>query len=247
MNLEANKLFEIAGEIVAIGLPTTGAVFVASRWFITKWLEHKFSERLETLKTEQAKALKHIQSSIDHQIHRAKKLYDTEFDVMTKAWTMLEDLYGHVLESRAMAPIYSEWDAASPEQIREILDAETEFSDEEKTRVVEAEDPADEFRVVFDQRRANVYETASIAFGHYLGSNGIFMRRDIREKFKRLSMLITLAFSEFASNIRRSDRIHTHYLTLMMDTNEGKKVRNELRDLIEGRLWSATATQSEPI
>lgn len=247
MDPQASKLFEIAGEVVTIGLPTTGVVFVASQWFITKWLEHKFAERLENLKAEQAKALKHIQSSIDHQIHRAKKLYDTEFEVMTKAWTMLEELYGHVLESRTTAPIYSEWEAGSPEEIREVLDADTDFTEDEKTQVLQAEDPADEFRVVFDWRRAKAYEAASIAFGHYLGSNGIFMRRDIREKFRRLSMLITLAFSEFASNIRRSDRIHTHYLTLMMDSNEGKKVRNELRDLIEGRLWSATATQEEPI
>jgi hypothetical protein len=244
---QTSLLFQIAGEVFVIGVPTTSVIFIASRWFITKWLEHKFAERLETLKTEQAKALKHIQSSIDHQIHRAKKLYDTEFEVMTKSWTMLEELYGHVLDSRATAPIYSEWEAATTEQIREVLDAETDLTEDEKTQVVEADDPADEYRVVFDWRRAKVYEAASIAFGHYLGSNGIFMRRDIREKFRRLSMLITLTFSEFASNIRRNDRVNTHYLTLMIDGNEGKKVRNELRDLIEGRLWSATTTQVETV
>ena len=245
MDLDASKLFQIAGEVVAIGLPTTSAVFFASRWFITKWLEHRFAERLESLKTEQAKALKHIQSSIDHQIHRAKKLYDTEFDVMTKAWTMLEELYGHIIDSRATAPIYSEWDRATPQEIREVLDAGTDFTEDEKTQVVEADDPTDEFRVVFDWRRAKVYEAASLAFGHYLGSNGIFMRRDIREKFKRLSMLITLTISEFASNIRRSERSNTHFMALMAQDSEGKKLRDELRDLIEGRLWSAAAPQDE--
>ena len=237
-------LFQLAGEVFVIGVPTTSTVLIASRWFVTKWLEHKFAERLETLRTEQARALKHIQSSIDQQIHRAKRLYDTEFEVMTKAWTMLEDLYVHVLESRMTAPIYSEWGSASPAEIREILDAGTEFTDEEKARIVDAGDPADEFRVVFDQRRVKVYEAASIAFGHYLGSNGIFIRRDIREKFNRLSTLITLALGEFASNIRRGDRVSTHYLTLMTG-DEGRKARKELRDLIEGRLWSATATQEE--
>ena len=33
MDPQASKLFEIAGEVVTIGLPTTGVVFVTSQWF----------------------------------------------------------------------------------------------------------------------------------------------------------------------------------------------------------------------
>ncbi|MDT4869133.1 hypothetical protein FQZ97_1041460 [compost metagenome] len=74
-------------------------------------------------------------------------------------------------------------------------------------------------------------------FGHYLGSNGIFMRPEIREKFKRLSTLIILVFSEFASSVRRERSKSSHFMTL---STEGNVLRDELRDLIEGRLWSAT-------
>ena len=243
MPFDITPVFTVVGEIIGIGVPTGGAVYLGSKWLIEKWMDHQFAERLAELRKEHDAALKHIQSSIDHQIHRAKKLYDTEFDVLTKSWNMLEELYGHVVDTSRTAPIFTEWDTATKDEIRAVLDtAEPEFSDEDKRQVVDAEDPSDEYRVVYNYRRAFVYEAASKEFGHYLGSNGIFMRPEIRERFKRLSLLITLVFSEFASNIRRARPAHTHFMTL---NTEGKVLRDELRNLIEGRLWSAADTHED--
>lgn len=241
MSIDISNPIEVIVAVLTFGVPTTGVVFLACRWFVQKWLEHKFAKQLADLKAEQDAALKHIQSSIDHQIHRAKKLYDTEFDVLTKAWNMLEELYGHVIDSTQSAPLYAEWDRATSDGIRSVLDAETNFTEEEKTQVVEADNPVDEFRAVFDLRRARLYRAAGVEFGHYLGSNGIFMRPEIRERFQRLSLLITLVFSEFASSIRRERSDNRNFMTLM--DADGKVLRDELRALIEGRLWSATETQ----
>jgi hypothetical protein len=239
VNIGINNLLEAVGAFVLVGGYTT-AVFHACRWFAQKWVEQKFAKQLAQLKAEQDAALRHIQSSIDHQIHRAKKLYDTEFEVLTKAWNMLQELRGHAVDTTRLAPTYTEWDNATSDEIRSVLDAEKDLTEEDKTRVIEADDPAEEFRVVYDLRRVSVYRATEIAFGHYLGSNGIFMRPEIRDRFKRLSILISLVFGEFASSIRRERSGSSHFMTL---NTEGRVLHDELRDLIEGRLWSATETR----
>ena len=244
MTFDIGTVLEAVGAVVGVGVPASGFVYLSSKWFIEKWMEHRFAERLQFLKAEQDAALKHIQSSIDHQIHRAKKLYDTEFEVITKAWNMLEAMYGHSINTTHTAPFYGEWNNATKDDIRRVLDEEIEhpYTETEKIQVLEADDPAKEWSVVFDQRRVKIYEAASMEFAHYLGSNGIFMRRDIRDKFKELSRLFTAVFSEFASNIRREQRSSFHYMRLNQD---GIPLRRELADLIDQRLWSATETEPQ--
>lgn len=58
-----------------------------------KWLEAKFGERLQNLKAAQDRALRHVQSTIDREVHRAKKLYDSEFTALSECWRLLRDSY----------------------------------------------------------------------------------------------------------------------------------------------------------
>ena len=60
------------------------------RYFARKWIDHHFDERLQDLKSEQDKVLRHVQSGIDRNVHRAKMLYDKEFEVIAEAWQLLD-------------------------------------------------------------------------------------------------------------------------------------------------------------
>lgn len=238
---DSGDIRAVVGWLVSQVLPAGALLLLGFQWVTKKWLDQKFAKRLEEVKTAQAASLKHIQSSIDHQIHRAKKLYDTEFDVLSKSWVMFESLYSKIPELSQLSPLYAEWDTATIAEIEEVLNKRTDFTEDEKIQVLDADEPADEQRVVVDQRRAKAYEAETMALAHFLESNGIFIRREIRDKFKALLELITLAFSEFGSNIRRTQPSREHLSKLR---SEGVVLRDELRDLIEGRLWTGTDAQN---
>lgn len=56
-------------------------------------MEARFAERLQNLKSEQDQAIRYVQSTIDREIHRAKKLYDNEFTSLSDAWRRLRAAY----------------------------------------------------------------------------------------------------------------------------------------------------------
>jgi hypothetical protein len=66
---------QYAGLLGITTIGVAGAAFGLFKWLGGKWLEGKFAERLQNLKSEQDHAIRLVQSTIDREIHRAKKLY----------------------------------------------------------------------------------------------------------------------------------------------------------------------------
>lgn len=64
---------QFAGLLGITTLSVAGVAFGLFKWLGGKWLEGKFAERLQSLKSEQDKAIRVVQSTIDREIHRAKK------------------------------------------------------------------------------------------------------------------------------------------------------------------------------
>lgn len=77
-------------------------------------------------------------------------------------------------------------DAVGKMQTRGILDEiAPQFTKAQKARVVAADDSATEYQLVYDENRRERYDAASQEFGRYLGTHGIFVRPEIRERLFR--------------------------------------------------------------
>ena len=76
--------FDFLGKLVLAGGGLAAMSYALFQLLGGKWLEAKFGERLQNLKAEQDRALRHVQSTIDREIHRAKKLYDSEFTALSE-------------------------------------------------------------------------------------------------------------------------------------------------------------------
>ena len=63
------------------------------KFLAAKWLDTRFAERLQNLKARQDETIRHVQSSIDREIHLARKLYDNEFTALTNCWRLLREAY----------------------------------------------------------------------------------------------------------------------------------------------------------
>lgn len=221
----------------------------------SKWLDAKFEQKSQALKEQHDKVMadikaaqelnvRQVQSFIDKEMHRAKKLYDKEFDVLSEAWATLNMLYGLVNESSISEGLY-DWDEASQEDIRIILD-ETTFTRAQKRQVDNAPGPDQpfEFRTIFNSNRAQRYLKAHGDFEVYLRSQSIFMPSDIRRKFEHLNGLIESVFVSFEIGGNGSEGFSKRLEVLFSDKN--KATKNELDKLIHARFWSADGTKLNP-
>jgi len=95
-------------DVLIIGGPSVVAALVATaslwKWLGQKWVEQRLGERLEKFKTEQQKELERLKAEQQKELERLRhllssrisKIHEKEFDVLPKAWLMLNDLHGSV-------------------------------------------------------------------------------------------------------------------------------------------------------
>jgi len=106
--------------LLVVGVPSIMAALVATaglwKWLGQKWVEQRFGIHLERFKAEQQKELEalkaeqqkeletfkaHHQTELERFRHRLSsrisKIHEKEFEVLPKAWLMLNDLHGTVV------------------------------------------------------------------------------------------------------------------------------------------------------
>lgn len=94
-----DPVFSIVGRLIIAGGGGALIAFLMLRAFGKGWLDSYFSAKATKLKAEQDTALaelkrvhdatlKDVQAVIDKDLHRARKLYHREFDVLGEAWML---------------------------------------------------------------------------------------------------------------------------------------------------------------
>jgi hypothetical protein len=68
--------------------------YKAFRRFSERWLDAKFSERLEKLKHEQQKESESIRQQVQWHFSRVSKIHEKEFEVLPRAWLLLHEAHG---------------------------------------------------------------------------------------------------------------------------------------------------------
>jgi len=90
--------------LLMVGGPAVAAGFVLFKWFAPKYIEHRLNIGLEGIKAEHQKELEALKSEQQKELERLRhrlssrisKIHEKEFDVLPKAWLMLNDLHGSV-------------------------------------------------------------------------------------------------------------------------------------------------------
>jgi hypothetical protein len=68
--------------------------YKAFQKFGEKWLDARFAERLEKLKHEQTKEIEGTRRKVPWEFSRISKIHEKEFEVLPKAWLMLQEARG---------------------------------------------------------------------------------------------------------------------------------------------------------
>lgn len=236
-----DTLMRYLGEIVLFGGGGVAIGFALFKVLGQKWLEARFAELLEKLKTAQDEQVRHIQSSIDREIHRARKLYDREFETLPEAWKLLCVSFSNGMASgMEQYPNLSQY---TQHELENVLSTTT-MAGFERAEMV-ALNPSqwtNHYRRWANHQRLGTYKKARWAFTEYLDTNAIFFSAGIKEKFLAIDELIGLAVAEMEMRLDHpqfNEFNHASKLSL-----EGNPRKAELETIIQKRLWSSDITKS---
>lgn len=234
------------GKLIFVGGGAAAITFGLLRAFGTNWLdtyfhrrkkefEHEQNVAIAELKRTHDEALKDVQALIDKDMHRARKLYDREFDVLTEALELLarafdaaEKFVGdlvpaiHLMSEAQRAAVF-EADDLSAWQIEDILS----YADDEML---------DRYIKVRRHRRYVSALEDGRALLRCIALKNVFMADGLKERFQNLHGMINAALIE--QKVAFDYPAHAKYEAHMALLEDGKMQYAELEALVRERLWS---------
>lgn len=189
------KIASIIVEILLVGGGSIVILFGFIKWFGQKWFANQFDESLEEFKREQSEILEHYRYQINSQFNRIVKIHDKEFEVLPKAWHLLNDSYGHLM---SIANLFQQWpdlNRYSPEQLDSFLE-KCELQDFQKEELRLQNDKIEYYKTAAYWIRLNIARNKFNEFRSYLQYNKIFLSRDLFDLFHQIEVVMIEAEAE---------------------------------------------------
>lgn len=196
--MDIASLLPWLGNLVLLAVPSTGLAFVFFRWFGKQWIERLLSRDLEKFKREQQEKLEGYKSEQQKELERLRhlltsrvsKIHDKEFEVLPKAWLMLNDLHGSVMYAIDLTikfiPDFSTFSVAKLEAFLTTDPSTNRLTDYQKTQLRSLEGAEEKSKYYMDTMRAHNIDEATEkerVFRNYLIEHRIFMTDELRGKF----------------------------------------------------------------
>jgi hypothetical protein len=203
-----------------------------------KWLDAKFNERLQALKHEHGKEIEQLRFKISKLLDRATKLHQREFEVLPEAWSKLNDAYRKVRDLVSYVATTPDINGM-PEPAKSEFISSCRLLESEKAELREAGDKNKLYNEKIRWHDLKEAKDEAVTLNNYLMKNGIFLPRDIRERFSEIDDLVWNTFKERENNVRNG-----LYKTEQEDRfrSEGENLMKELGRLVHERIWPADDT-----
>ena len=149
-----DELVKFLFELLAYGGGSAAIAYLLFQYLGKTWIENKFAQKLEQLRHEHALEIQRLRVEIDSMLSGAIKLQDREFDVLPKAWQMLDEAHG--LVSWLVAPMqsYPDLDRMDSQELSEFL-ATSELADSKRQRIASAGKKTDAYIDIIFWHRLN--------------------------------------------------------------------------------------------
>ena len=241
-----DTILKAVGLIVLGGGGLAAIVYSFFRFLGAKWLETKFSERLEAYKHKQQKELEELRFRINSLFDRTTKLHQREFDVLPEAWGQLNDAYWFTRSFTSPLQTYPDLRRMTAAHLEDFL-KDCPLTGWQKDELRASEDKTQYYQdAIFWHRLAECRKAARDCHV-YLLKSGIFLPADLRRKFKDIEDLIWAAIQEH-------EMIKTYpEMRKLRDTKEeklrvdGEKMLEALEADVSGRLWNSTLEHPDPV
>lgn len=219
------------------------------KFLATKWLDTRFAERLQNLKARQDETIRHVQSAIDREIHRAKKLYDNEFTALTECWGLLREAYD--MSAGTIASFTSEVSRMNDEELeRHLAKRGMDEWQRNEMKALTGDARQDEYHKWSEWQRYLACHKAWSEYRRKIDASSIFFPQGFTEKFRRLDELIVASNVEYEHRIReykvpRYGVAYDPFEQTKKLRDEGTELMKELETMIRERLWSVSEAKGE--
>jgi hypothetical protein len=209
--------------VLLVGGPSTVLAYAVFKWFGQKWVEHRLNIGLEAVKARQQKELEGFRADQQKEMERLRhllssrvsKIHEKEFEVLPKAWLMLNDLHGSVALALDLTfKTYPDFRKLPSAQFEDFLNSSpasrlTEFQKQE-LRIVS------DRQKYFSDAMAGIYlddaNEKQRGFQNYLIEHRIFMTDELREKFGAAQLALVKALASYsAGKGSNSELVHSAY------------------------------------
>lgn len=221
-----------------------GWEFVKSR--ITKWLDNRFEEKLKRLEQQHDVMTRHLQSSIDREFDRAKRLLAKEFDVLSELWTLMHEAYWRALDHTSRNYQYHDFAQMSEGQAEAFIEksALEEWQKSEIRGFNHPDERTEYFKTATHYLNYQRCDNARQKLRIYVDRNSIFMDPDIRDRCEAIVLIIGAALTEYKMRIENEDYHGFDTYDLLRAAEADQYL--PLEKLIHARVWSSIPTAQEP-
>jgi hypothetical protein len=220
------------GVAVIVGL--TGVAYWLFKTFAAKWLDNRFSTRLEAYKHE-----------LSRMLDRATRLHAQEFEILPTLWEKLVTAMDNALSVMSPLQLSNDFNHASAAELEVILE-KSPLLEHEKQQVRDAKmfDRTSVFDRIQRHYRLQGATNDWRDFHSYALTKSIFIDPDLSAKIQELIGLISKAFeANYWSKFDPHDaelrkEVRAAHQTLMDD---GSKLRGEIETAVSARLRAAAS------
>jgi hypothetical protein len=205
-------LWDWSKRVLSVAIPSAALVFALFKWSGQKWVERLLNRDLEQFKREQLEKLEGFKGQQQKELERLRhllstrvsKIHEKEFEVLPKAWLMLNDLHGAVHRALDMTlksyPDFGNFSAAQLEAVASW------FSDHQKNELKEANDKGKYYMKALMGRYIDEAHDKHRLFLNYLIEHRIFMTDDLRTKLYGVQKALFSALTSYTIGERANDR-----------------------------------------
>ena len=145
-----NEIIRFLSKILAYGGGGAAVAYCIFSFLGKKWIENRFSKRLEEYRHAQYKELEELRFKITTLINKLTKIHEKEFEVLPKSWAMMQDALGQV---SSLASVYQEFpdlNRMAEDELNEFL-SNSRLYDHEKKRLL------DKYREHLDYAQGGIF------------------------------------------------------------------------------------------
>ena len=229
-----SESFKIFGEIVAYGGGAAAIFYGILRFFGQKWLDEKFSKRLEEFKRFQNQEFENYRFEINKLFNRITKIHEKEFDILPAAWQKLQTAHGLVGQMTSPLQSYPDLDRMSSLELNAFL-KNSKLYDFQKEELIKENQKVDYYRKKMFWINYNEVAQSVMEFHNYVLLNKIFFHKEMFDLFSEIDSRLYeshLLSSELVEHSNSNDV----WKTLREANNKIQPLINKLEEVIQKRL-----------
>jgi hypothetical protein len=221
-----DNIASIIRDILIAGGGATVLTIGFIKWFGQKWFEAQFNESLEEFKRKQSEILEQYKYQINATFNRISKIHEKEFEVLPKAWHLVQDAYGYFT---SVASPFQQWpnlNQLTDDELSSFLE-KCELKEFQKKELRNQDDKLAYYKAKIYWFRLATSQKQFNEFRSYLRHNKIFMSREMFDLFRQIEK----TFIEVEVALEEPDDID-HPWRVNRDSH--KKLSKDVSDLLDG-------------